>query len=166
MAQLPQSSQTVTTPKRSPEEIVKALAAFPDELERAIAGQPQEALMQPSSDGGWGVVELVPHLRDWEKIFLGRVEAILSQDEPYLPAFDDQLWAVERGYRDQETRAALEEFRAVRANLVSLLDPTNEAQWQRTGIHGTWGRVTLHWLLDVLVDSDEDHLNRIRDALA
>ena len=90
----------MANPLRSPEAIVSALENFPDELRRSIFNSDDpEALFRPASDGGWGVVEILPHLSDWEEIYAERARSLVEDEKPYLPGFDDTLWSIERDYR-------------------------------------------------------------------
>ena len=155
----------MTAAESTPERIIAALTTFPEELTRLLADQPREALLAPASDGGLGVVELLPHLRDWEEIFLGRVDAMLTGDHPTLPAFDDELWAIERDYRGQDPDAVLRAFLGLRADLVEHLAHADEDSWHRTADHETYGEVNLLWLGSQIVASDTDHGTRIREAL-
>ena len=155
----------MTAADPTPERIVAALTTFPGELSRQLADQPRDALLAPASDGGPGVVEILPHLRDWERIYLGRVDALLMEDHPALPAVDDELWAIERDYRGQDPGTVLREFLTLRADLVERLAHADEAAWHRTAEHEAAGEVTLLWLGNQIVTSDADHLARIREAL-
>ena len=156
----------MTAAEPTPERIIAALTAFPDDLSRLLADQPKEALLAPASDGGLGVVELLPHLRDWEEIFLGRVDEILMEDNPVLPAFDDELWSIERDYRGQDPAVVLREFLSLRADLIEHLAHADEDAWRRTADHETYGEITLRWLAGQIVASDADHGARIREALS
>jgi hypothetical protein len=111
------------------------------------------------------VVENLCHLRDWEEIFLERARAILDADQPPLPAYDDELWAIERDYRAQDPAQTLQRFRELRQSLVALLTDLPEATWLRIGIHELHGPVTLRWLAEHLRDHDGEHLVQIQEAL-
>ncbi len=153
--------------RRTRDETIEALASFPDELERLVLrGHADAQLRQPASDGGWGVVEILPHLRDWEVIYLERVEKILAEGHPDLPGFDDTLWSIERDYRGQDPRATFEELKATRARLVVLISAVTPEDWERTGQHSYYGDITLSWLLDHICDHDHEHLEQARDALS
>lgn len=152
-------------PSRSPEAVLRALAGLPTELDRLIDGKPDDVLTQPAQDGGWGMVEILAHLRDWEEVFHGRLWAMLEQDRPHLEVLDDSLWAIERNYREQKPRKVFGQFRDLRQILTEKVDGLDEAEWQRVGIHPRRGEITVHWLLDRLCDHDADHLERARDVL-
>ena len=158
---------SVTNAIRSREEILAALAAFPDELARIVLmDHSPEALIRPASDGGWGVVEILPHLRDWEEIYFERARRIVEEDHPYLPGYDDALWSIERDYRNQDPINTLEEFRRLREAHVAFLRGLPPEAWERTGEHGYFGVITLRWLENHVCDHDQEHLQQIRDALA
>src|SRR3954463_6617894 len=134
---------------RSPHEIVSALEAFPDELGRVIFGQHDpESLIRPAPDGGWGVVEILPHLRDWEEIYFDRAVAIVTPDLPRLQAYDDSLWEIERDYRGQDPEDSLAQFAELRERLVAYLTDLPHDAWQREGDHSAYGRITLQWMAD------------------
>ncbi len=157
---------TVAPDGRAPDTIVRALAAMPSELVRLVQGKSDEQLWQPAQDGGSGMVEILPHLRDWEVILGNRVDLILTVDAPTLEDYDDTLWAIEHGYRDQDPREALAEFRERREALVERLQALDTGSWNRVGIMPKQGRVTLHWLLNLFCDHDAKHLVQARDVLA
>ena len=94
--------------------------------------------MRPAFDGGWGVVEIIPHLRDWEEIYLDRATRILNEDRPALPGFDDTLWSIERDYRGQDPYETFADFAALRGELVALLQAatpeTMGARWHPRGV--------------------------------
>ena len=157
----------VLVARRTGDEIIEELASFPEEFERLILrGHTDDQLVQPSSDGGWGVVEIVPHLRDWEAIYLARVHRILAEEHPTLEGYDDTLWSIERDYRGQDPRATFEELRASRAELVALVAALTPERWGRTGQHAYYGDVTLAWLCDHICDHDHEHLEQARDSLS
>jgi hypothetical protein len=152
---------------RTTQEIIATLAAFPDELRRVIEGADEpEALVHPASDGGWGVVEILPHLRDWEEIYFERITKLIEEEHPYLPGYDDALWSIERDYRGQDPLETFESFNELRERTVEVLRSLPELAWTRRGEHGYFGEVTLQWLADHIVEHDQEHLQQIRDALA
>lgn len=159
-------TQHATSPTRTAATLAASLADFPLELERALEGYGQQALVRPASDGGWGVVENLCHLRDWEEVFRHRLDAILEQDHPALPALDDDLWAIERDYRGQEPKQVLEDFRKLRYGVLERLSELPPEGWDRTGVHEVNGVVTVRWIAERLSDHCEEHLAQIRDALS
>jgi uncharacterized damage-inducible protein DinB len=157
----------LANPIKTIQEIISALEAFPDELARVIDGADEpDALVRPASDGGWGVVEILPHLRDWEEIYFERITKLLEEDQPYLPGYDDALWSIERDYRGQDPVETFESLRELRDRTVEVLRSLPESAWARHGEHGYFGDVTLHWLANHVVEHDQEHLQQIRDALA
>jgi hypothetical protein len=152
--------------KRSRDEILRALEHFPAEFKRTVLDPAdREALMRPAFDGGWGIVEVLPHLRDWEEIYLDRAYRILNEDTPALPGFDDTLWSIERDYRGQDPYETFAGLSALREELVALLRDATPEQWERIGVHGAYGEITLHWMADHICDHDHEHLQQARDAL-
>lgn len=157
----------VTKTERSPAEIIADLSAFPGELARtAFSSNDPDALMQPSSDGGWGVVEILPHLRDWETIYFERARRMVDEDNPHLPAFDDTLWSIERDYRGQDPHLTFEAFRKLRGEFVDFLKQLPNDAWLRAGNHSFYGEITLAWMGNHIIDHDQEHLQQARDALA
>jgi hypothetical protein len=156
----------VRTPKRTRDAILTSLPTMPDDLARLLKDRDLEDLLRPSRDGGWGVVEILAHLRDWEEVFLDRLKTVGDEDNPFLPVQDDELWPIERDYRGQDPENTLEQFRATRAETLALLHGLEPAEWARPARHGSFGDVTLHWLADHMCDHDQEHLDQARDALA
>ena len=153
-------------PRPEETDLLARLKVFPDELARLLAGRSREALERPARDGGWGVIENLCHLRDWEQVFLDRSRAIIREDRPELPAYDDELWAIERDYRGQDPGHVFEEFRELRMELVQLLEGRPDAAMASVGHHAALGDITLRWVAEHVLRHGEQHLQQIREALA
>ncbi len=153
---------------RSRETILDQLESFPAELERVIFADhvTEEDIYRPGSDGGWGVTEILPHLRDWEEIYFERATRIIGEDNPHIPGYDDSLWPIERDYGSQDPVEVFNEFRDLRAEHVALLRGLPAEAWQRTGEHSLLGSITLQWMEDKLSEHDAERLAQARDVLA
>ena len=154
-------------PRRSREQILEDLAGFPDDLRRLLfSAHNDDDLYRPGSDGGWGIVEILPHLRDWEEIYLERARRMVEEDEPDLPGYDDSLWPIERDYRGQDPREVFDEFAELRHEHVDFLLTLTPEEWDRTGNHSLYGKITLRWMEDHVCDHDSEHLDQAREVLA
>jgi hypothetical protein len=147
-------------------DLITSLESFPDDLARLVQGHPAEALKRPTSDGGWGVIENLGHLRDWEEIYHSRVERLLTESNPELPVYDDQLWEIEHDYRGQDPLRVLDQLREQRQQLVSLLRETPAESWQRTGNVGAEQGVSLLTIVQRIRQHDLEHLQAVAEALA
>lgn len=152
---------------RSREQILEELAGFPDDLRRLLfSAHDEDDLYRPGSDGGWGVVEILPHLRDWEEIYFERARRIAQENEPDIPGYDDALWPIERDYRDQDPREVFDDFAELRRDHVDFLMTLAPEDWERTGLHSLYGKITLGWMEDHVCDHDSEHLDQAREVLA
>lgn len=147
-------------------DLVPSLEGFPDDLARLLQGYSVDALRRPASDGGWGVIENLGHLRDWEEIFHSRVERLLTEDNPEMPVFDDQLWEIEHDYRGQDPLRVLDQLRAQRQQLVSMLREVPVESWERSGSVGTEQDVSLATIVQRIRQHDLEHLQLVAEALA
>lgn len=148
------------------EQVARDLASAPVALARLIDGLDDDALTQPAEDGGWGVVEIISHLRDWERIYADRLLQSTLEDPATLEEYDDSLWAIERGYRDLDTREVLAEFTKLRNALVERMLALEPDWLQRTVVLPKQGPRTLLELLQSLAVHDAKHLLQVKDVLA
>lgn len=166
MTESPTSIAAVAYSGRSIEEVKAALEAVPVEMTRLLEGKTRDELTQPSQDGGWGIVEIVPHFRDWEQVIAGRVDRMLNEEQPELDEPDDSLWAIEHDYRSQDPLEAMEEFLHLREALVEKAGTLHESDWFREAMLPKRGVITLLWLLNNVCDHDAKHVLQARDVLA
>lgn len=93
--------------------------------------------------GEWSAVEIVGHLIDKTEAWGERFRRIAGEDDPRLPAFDQDTRVIERNYQAQEPRAvearATETLLAVAAQLRAL----PAGAWSRPGTHEERGKLTL-----------------------
>jgi hypothetical protein len=162
----PSGGMRAAAPSRSVDEILAVLRSTPEELGRMIEGKSEEVLAQPASDGEWGVVEILPHLRDWEEVYLGWIHRILEEEIPELAVVDDSLWAIEHAYASERVSDALASFSDTRDEVARLLETLAAEAWRREAVHPQVGRISLHQLADRMCDHDARHIEQARDALA
>ncbi len=153
-------------PARDRDQVLASLQSTPRDFGRIIEGESRERLAKPASDGDWGVVEILPHLADWEEVAAFWTGRILREETPVLEAVDDSLWAIEHDYANEDPYQALERFAGLRHALIETLQGINDDDWQRDAIHAAHGQITLHQFADRICDDDARYLAQARDALS
>jgi len=116
-------------------------------------------------DKGWTVLEVVCHLRDFDRIFRSRARQMLAESEPQLQGYDHERMAVEFGYNAQDLRTALAELHASRGETADLFAALQGEQWQRSGVHPERGRFTMDDALIQVGLHDMLHIEQITRIL-
>lgn len=109
---------------------------------------------------------VVSHLADAELVYSVRVRMMLTDERPYLAAFDERAWAERFSGLDPDPKQALTRWRLLRDANLRLLESLDETEWERTGLHPQHGEMTLASIAELLAAHDRDHLDQIRQALA
>ena len=139
-----------------PADTLTGMAAAPGlvaEAVRAAAASARE---------GWSPSEIAAHLADTEVGFSWRLRRILSEDEPEVRPFDQEVWAAALRYPERDPEVALQAYAAQRAANVEILAWLSEADWERGYRHPEFGRQSLRTLSRHKSDHDLAHLRQIR----
>jgi hypothetical protein len=94
---------------------------------------PQEKLTTPHAPGEWTVQEVLAHMIDTERIFAYRALRIARKDYTDLPGFEQDDYVPYSGANNRNLDDMLEEFSAVRAATLTLLNSFDDAAWERVG---------------------------------
>src|SRR5437588_4253696 len=118
-----------------PRDLLDGYRAAPAVYEALLQGCTQEqAQAAKGGDEGWSVVEVMCHMRDAEERAFERIRLMRDQDEPFLSAYDQDVWARERNYAAQALRDVLASFYSIRAQHIAELAELTPEQWERTGL--------------------------------
>ncbi len=124
-------------------------------------------LLRELIDAGGGqalpptVAALIAELRDRDRWVLGRVQTMTRERHPVLRGS-----AQATGIVPVEASAMLDGFDTARGDLVSLLMNLTLKDWERTAIDETGSEVAVIDEVERHVEFDEDHVARIRQAIA
>ena len=144
---------------RTREDVLAALAAFPDRLRAIVLGEPAPAAMP----GEWGPAEVVRHLIAVEaqvhQSRLGDLAAARAGETPPWSWAEPGPWP---GEPDLEIGALLDRFAADRARTLATVASFDADGWRRVGRHATFGALDVTGLLGLAVDHDEVHLAGLR----
>lgn len=112
---------------------------------------------------GWTPHEVASHLADAEVVDGWRIRQILSEDEPMLQPFDQDVWAAKLFYGQRELATSLSTFAANRQSNMELLRFAGDAGLERKYNHPEHGGTRpLRILIEHLADHDILHLRQIR----
>jgi len=116
------------------DEIVPAMESQMDETLRFLEGISEEQSLTSYAPGKWTIRELLNHVNDGERIFLGRAVWFARGFQAPLPSFEQDV-AVQAANANQTPWSELvEEFRTVRLSTLSFFKHLPEEAWSRTGV--------------------------------
>ena len=96
-----------------------------------------------------------------------RIEKMLAEEDPFLPAYDQDLWMQQHGdVHDRMAVVLLNEFALLREKVAVMLFDLEVEQWIRTGRHEERGQITIFELCAYMTDHDDLHRSQIALHLA
>jgi hypothetical protein len=119
------------------------------------------APMRPS-DEIWSALEYGCHVRDVFRVYLGRLDRMLAEDDPLYPNWDQDATAVEERYGEQSPTAVSEQLRAAGDLLAERFDQVQADQWERTGRRSDGARFTVESFSRYLIHDPIHHLYDVR----
>jgi len=141
--------------------LLQALVATPAELACMLGEVDEAAARQAPGSRQWAMADILSHLIDVETRYRVRLERVIQEERPDLPA----IWPDEAAHAPTARPAELiERFRAARMETLAFLGRCSPEQWQRPAVHETFGPPTFRLLVQNLVDHDTLHLNQFREA--
>lgn len=105
-----------------------------DETLRFLKGISEEQSLTSYAPGKWTIRELLNHVNDGERIFLGRAVWFARGFQDPLPSFEQDV-AVQAARANQTPWSELvEEFRTVRLSTLSFFKHLPDEAWSRSGV--------------------------------
>jgi uncharacterized damage-inducible protein DinB len=143
-------------------QVLQILATTPEKLKREIRPMsPREIKTRPAPNK-WSVQEVLAHLADVEELGMrSRVAAMVEQENPLLPAFDQEERAREMAYNTWDAKGSLASLARQRRANVRWLRKLRPSQLKRKGMHAKVGEITVEELVTEWAFHDLGHLKQI-----
>jgi hypothetical protein len=150
------------------EQAIEELAGVATWLPAAVAGfDDTQIRTRPAGEASFSLVEHVWHLRDIDAFgFVERVRRTLGEDRPELPDVAGDRLAIERRYREQPLRPALDELLRERRSAVVALRGLSDAQLERHAVLEGVGPIQLGDLVLRWRAHDAEHRAEIEKLAA
>lgn len=105
---------------------------MPQALENALLNLDEEQLKTPYREGGWTVHQLVHHIADSHMNAYIRFKLGLTEDNPRICTYEEQLWAELPDVGTQPVNISITLLYALHTRLYALLSALTEKDWERT----------------------------------
>ena len=110
------------------------IASFPERIEKAIAGMNEAQLDTQYRPDGWTVRQVVHHCADSHMNSFIRFKLALTEDNPQIKPYEEQLWAEAPDY-DMDTAVSIALLKALHSRWVVLLRSISEKDFSKTFYH-------------------------------
>jgi hypothetical protein len=113
---------------------------------------------QSARVGAWTLRDIAAHLAATEKeCFEPRIRAMAAGEKPRFDWYSND----ERDFDGLTLDAVLSEWTETRARLVDFVGGLSEKERQGTGVHATFGEITVDDYLRVALEHDREHLGAL-----
>jgi uncharacterized damage-inducible protein DinB len=138
-------------------------AEIPDRLKAAVDGLSQSRLDTPYRAGGWTVRQVVHHLSDSHLNWYARTKLALTEVEPVIKPYDQNLWADLQDARVAPIEASLHLLGGLHQRWVRMFESLEAADWARKMLHPEMGSLTIETVLLMSVWHGRHHTAHIAE---
>jgi hypothetical protein len=146
--------------------LVERLARQAEDVRRLTSGLEDTQLATRTIPEKWSLLELVCHMWRVQQVFAGRLQAMLAEEEPALPAYSpDNDGEFERmaARPASEVRTA---FLRDRDHFNARLKELSPAEWHRRGRHPAYPHYDVHFLVEYLAHHEAHHIYQLLERRA
>jgi uncharacterized damage-inducible protein DinB len=129
---------------------------------KEIEGLTEEQLLFKPSEKSWSIREIIIHISDAELVHIHRMKSVISEDNPILTAFDQDLWTTRLHSQEINHQLSLQLFKALRESFLPILYHLSEQDYLRIGTHNQAGPFTFKELLEHSIEHINTHIGQIR----
>jgi uncharacterized damage-inducible protein DinB len=140
---------------------IEQIEDAPAKLRAAVAGLAEAQLDSPYRDGGWTVRQVVHHLADSHLNAFSRFKLVLTEDEPTIKTYEQQLWAETPDAKTAPVELSVTLFDSLHQRWVLLLESLGAADFTRSMKHPELGTVTLDRYLALYAWHGRHHVAHI-----
>nr|WP_145156848.1 putative metal-dependent hydrolase [Paenibacillus terrae] len=141
--------------------LIGEIRSLPSKLRQAVIGLSKEQLDTPYRPGGWTVRQVVHHVGDSHMNSLIRLKLALTEDNPVIKPYEEQLWAELADSALPDPEISLDLLEALHVRFVLVLESLSGDQWLRTYTHPASGETNLNEHLCTYAWHGNHHLAHI-----
>ena len=123
------------------------------------------AAIRPT-DERWSGLEYACHVRDTLRIFDGRLQRMLQEDDPEFANWDQDQTAVEDRYQVQDPSDVTIELASAAAVIADRFDSVTNSQWDRPGTRSDGSRFTIDTFARYFLHDPVHHVDDVRKGFA
>ncbi|MEK3980291.1 YfiT family bacillithiol transferase [Psychrobacillus sp. FSL K6-2836] len=147
------------------QEWLKEIETYTVRLRKTVDLLSDEELSKTYREGAWTVRQLVHHITDSQLNMYQRLKLALTADNPTVPAFDEEKWAIQPD-TGLPVESSIKMLEGINERIVSLGQSLTEEQLERAFTHQTNGKITVATKVAKLSWHEEHHLAHIKIALS
>jgi hypothetical protein len=143
--------------------LLERLVSIVDDLEKAIAQIPTDALSKPTNPDDWSPRQEVLYLRNVQAhLFLPGLKRMAAGEAMDWGEFDRDKWPGEEHASREPLQAGLSDYQDLCREEARWLEGLPSNAWNRTARHPAWGERALGWWVERGLALAEEALCRIR----
>ena len=142
---------------------IGTIADAPAAMRAAVKGLNDKQLDTPYRDGGWTVRQVVHHVPDSHMNAFIRFKLALTEENPAIKTYEEQLWADLPDVRDTPIEVSLSLLESLHKRWVILLRGMKESDFSRAFKHPQWGLITLDQTLALYAWHSRHHVAHITE---
>ncbi|MGE6257994.1 YfiT family bacillithiol transferase [Heyndrickxia sporothermodurans] len=143
-------------------EWIQILKETPKRLTEAIANLTPEQLNTPYRPNGWTVLQVVHHLADSHMNSFIRFKLALTENEPTIKPYKENLWANLDDSRNVPSDISLQLLEALHKRWVHLLESISENDYKKMFLHPELNKkISLNETLALYAWHSQHHLAHI-----
>ncbi len=143
------------------QQYIRDIADAPANFRRVVSGLSDDQLSTPYRPGGWSVKQVIHHMPDSHMNAYIRFKLALTEDQPTIKTYSEQLWAELHDARNAPVEASLLLLESLHARWAMLLNAMEPVDFERPLVHPDNGLMKLHMLLQLYAWHGRHHLAHI-----
>jgi DinB superfamily len=143
--------------------LIGEIAEAPANLRAAVKGLSEAQLDTPYRPGGWTVRQVTHHVPDSHMNAYVRFKLALTENEPAIKAYEQQLWAELPDTKETPIEVSLAMLDSLHDRWVRLLRSITPEQWKRSFRHPELGLVTLERNLALYAWHGKHHVAHVSE---
>jgi len=125
------------------QEFLTDIEQAPARLRAALHGLSDDQLNTPYRDGGWTLRQVAHHLPDSHMNSYIRFKLALTEDQPTIKPYEENLWAELPEAKHAPVESSLALLDSLHQRWMLMLRKLSDSDWKRTFRHPAMGEVSL-----------------------